>query len=1015
MRSSMLRPRFSKKKLVERCVLMREHMESYLPRVSFKFHIEYPRSTPTLPSPTSTTPHLVNQLPPIPTLSIYATLAFVLSLACISILIFRLSSVTHRKPRVVGTLIAASSIIFGYYIRSYDVLDTLSILIQHATPIIYEYMDTSISVWNAAVVQYPYLRWLPFGFRCIDTGTRVYGVYLHLVVLLTYLIYGKSSTSVDKAQRCEVVKLNASVQATPKGTSALRAIEPTIHAEAGEAVAKSVHPDVAVPEPQADATDANTQRQNAGTIRPPRANDGYANATQAKGTELENDIVEFPPMKRSEYPPQAPKLRPREIPAQADMRSNALAQVEPYSLEDVEMASPSFSIPSIMTKGTFLPERSPPAVPYNAQPSLEKPSIFHFGHIQQQQAPILNAVVPSAPPGLPPPDRQSIQRRNVKEAYPIKPSHPKLGYPAHTPYERQNNLRNVGKGETPSRAPGYENVQQYRQTPGRKFGLNGTSEDDALAHVTDGIPPESTGILQQPFVFPTQPSEQLREDGTTKAKMNNGQKPSQISTISAIDPPVAVQPSLGVFGSQQPFHFQATGKAMIENQRQPALQAEPAHSLDGGSNTDDSGFEEQSRESPESSSSSFCFAGGLELTVAEQDSFDASKVKVHAPQAHDVNVQSDTFNNQRSHAKLPHQKDFTFNYAVTSNITWKLPRKKCNLVKKKVFNAIPPEGPLDSKHEAIKHIFKGHYTDVFQVDLTKMFSKAQPSGISACVVKRFHKSMHDNGVRECNIYKALNGLNQGHSHRIPMFYGEQVVGGIVKFAMQQLSDDLHIVSRALFENHLMVDPDDLKSITKQLVDAVKFMHDSGYIHCDIKPENIALECASYVPVNGKIAKFKSPKPYLIDMNAACLIIHANSTTMPLLGTDVYLSPEILTKHPWQCPRDAWALGLTLYEFSYNTGFYPHDLYLDYARQSHIELIEAIFGPVPHPMASTKKLDSEEFSSNISMYTEFHREILQQKTDLNDLLLRLLAVDAKKRMTMTEALKHAYLAGVKMDN
>lgn len=59
------------------------------------------------------------------------------------------------------------------------------------------------------------------------------------------------------------------------------------------------------------------------------------------------------------------------------------------------------------------------------------------------------------------------------------------------------------------------------------------------------------------------------------------------------------------------------------------------------------------------------------------------------------------------------------------------------------------------------------------------------------------------------------------SSRIPEFYTSQKIEKVFKFAMQLLDSDLFVVMRQLEDKKLVIHPDDLKSMTYQLVDAVK--------------------------------------------------------------------------------------------------------------------------------------------------------------------------------------------------
>lgn len=97
-------------------------------------------------------------------------------------------------------------------------------------------------------------------------------------------------------------------------------------------------------------------------------------------------------------------------------------------------------------------------------------------------------------------------------------------------------------------------------------------------------------------------------------------------------------------------------------------------------------------------------------------------------------------------------------------------------------------------------------------------------------------------------------------------------------------------------------------ITRQVAQALQVVHDLGWIHADINPQNI----------------FISPEGHatLLDLGMARPYITAERCEKRYLeGTLPYLSPEAFTVHHECDPRsDLYSLGVTLYEML--TGRYP---------------------------------------------------------------------------------------------
>ncbi|KAG9155264.1 hypothetical protein Leryth_026680 [Lithospermum erythrorhizon] len=90
---------------------------------------------------------------------------------------------------------------------------------------------------------------------------------------------------------------------------------------------------------------------------------------------------------------------------------------------------------------------------------------------------------------------------------------------------------------------------------------------------------------------------------------------------------------------------------------------------------------------------------------------------------------------------------------------------------------------------------------------------------------------------------------------------------------------------------------EVRQYTKAILGGLEFIHKNGYVHCDIKTQNILLGQNFEV----KIADFGLAKRgHLKDMSE-------------LRGTPLYMSPEMVTGGEQGCPSDIWALGCVVVE------------------------------------------------------------------------------------------------------
>ncbi|KAI8639384.1 kinase-like domain-containing protein [Parasitella parasitica] len=92
----------------------------------------------------------------------------------------------------------------------------------------------------------------------------------------------------------------------------------------------------------------------------------------------------------------------------------------------------------------------------------------------------------------------------------------------------------------------------------------------------------------------------------------------------------------------------------------------------------------------------------------------------------------------------------------------------------------------------------------------------------------------------------------------------------------------------------------------QLASGLKYLHDQNLIHRDIKPKNIFL-----VPPSATSAS-KVPDVKLGDFGFAKML-PKTSLAMSVLGSPIYMAPEVLKGEPYNYKADLWSLGVVLYE------------------------------------------------------------------------------------------------------
>ena len=114
------------------------------------------------------------------------------------------------------------------------------------------------------------------------------------------------------------------------------------------------------------------------------------------------------------------------------------------------------------------------------------------------------------------------------------------------------------------------------------------------------------------------------------------------------------------------------------------------------------------------------------------------------------------------------------------------------------------------------------------------------------------------------------------------------------------SEDLEkLISKYKFHKQL-VDEKLIWNILIQILRALNYIHnEKKIVHRDIKPSNIFLDKSN----NIKLGDFGLSKKFY------------NEYSNTIIGTPIYMSPELLERKPYNVKTDIWALGCSIYELA----------------------------------------------------------------------------------------------------
>ena len=161
-----------------------------------------------------------------------------------------------------------------------------------------------------------------------------------------------------------------------------------------------------------------------------------------------------------------------------------------------------------------------------------------------------------------------------------------------------------------------------------------------------------------------------------------------------------------------------------------------------------------------------------------------------------------------------------------------------------------------------------------------------------------------------------------------------------------------------------LDEDAAKTVTGNLIEALKHIHARNIVHRDLRLENILVKSTSNV-VDVMIADFGSA--------AHCM---GNHLTNPV-GTTYYVAPEILLGIPYGKGVDIWSLGVIIYVMLHGVLPFLH------------EDLNLLF----------EKIMTAQFS--------FKENEVALSTEVKDLLSLILVPDSSRRLSLDEISAHSW--------
>eukprot|EP00053_Salpingoeca_punica_P015134 m.138494 g.138494 ORF g.138494 m.138494 type:complete len:368 (+) comp16631_c0_seq1:575-1678(+) len=197
------------------------------------------------------------------------------------------------------------------------------------------------------------------------------------------------------------------------------------------------------------------------------------------------------------------------------------------------------------------------------------------------------------------------------------------------------------------------------------------------------------------------------------------------------------------------------------------------------------------------------------------------------------------------------------------------------------------EGEVEGRFDVKESVGKGAFSEVFRV--VEKHSK------SILALKVVDKSLlHQNGETVLHEVDILTKLDHPNILKVVDTFETDTKIYIVLEMLSggELFDQ--ICDRGTYTEK------DASTLLKEILVALKYLHDSGIIHRDIKPENL-------------IYKAKVPDSPLVitDFGLAIPLDPTKPLNSPC-GTPGYVAPEVLMRKEYNEKADMWSLGIIAY-------------------------------------------------------------------------------------------------------
>ena len=195
-----------------------------------------------------------------------------------------------------------------------------------------------------------------------------------------------------------------------------------------------------------------------------------------------------------------------------------------------------------------------------------------------------------------------------------------------------------------------------------------------------------------------------------------------------------------------------------------------------------------------------------------------------------------------------------------------------------------------------KMLGQGSYAIVY---LGRVIDTQQP-----VAVKVIDKRIFSNAYNVKNIQSEIDIMKKvAHENIVQLYDIYQTTNNM--YIVTELCQDGDLLK--LLQRRKKIPEGEAKMLLKDIVNGTKYLHKSGIIHRDLKPANILI---------------KEGPCKLSDFGFAKSLQNEDVIMKSIVGTPLYMSPQILQKEKYTSKSDLWSIGLIYYEMLHGRTPWP---------------------------------------------------------------------------------------------